>query len=468
MSDLLLADNHDEIVSQFTQMVDESEQSVMSIESELASLNEIADTIEAAGGITKTHAVALESMHPGILPRTAPVNSFTVIPSNTNLKVALEEIDKKKAGLIAAAVAAIALVIYKIWKWIAGKSDDVKEIGKSAVESAESVEKTEEQTKAALAKAAEVAEIKEEVNKAIKHNEGLQDKLAFIHEHYTEIVHLSMNASGKFISALNKTVGIMHTAPEACEELKSKLENYLNSLHSEMNSPQGLQEDKLEKLSATIGELYNRTYVILADTVNEINSAVIGMPSVSGIKAPDDKHSSQFVQYVNQQIQTTSRVLGDITHKLKQKSQSQLTITGGDISHLVNNVSKYRTQLKVMNNTLSTTLKQKEIEQLAEKFKESDYSKALENEPSQQTRNLIGFTTELDRGIANYSRAIGHILQIYLLTFHAGKKFTDSLLQYQEARKGVIKKSMGVLKSKNRQEHGDVIDAIMSIVKENN
>lgn len=83
------------------------------------SCNALSDVAEAAKyGASRELAMTLESIAPGVLPERYPVNSFTVIPSGTNLKVTYEAIGGGKLAAAAAIIAAIFAALYKLAKWV--------------------------------------------------------------------------------------------------------------------------------------------------------------------------------------------------------------------------------------------------------------------------------------------------------------------------------------------------------------
>lgn len=72
-----------------------------------------------ARGVDRETMAAVESFA-GPLNELYPVNSYTQRRSRTNVQVALEDIDGKRAGIIAAVLVAGAAFLYKLIKWVLG------------------------------------------------------------------------------------------------------------------------------------------------------------------------------------------------------------------------------------------------------------------------------------------------------------------------------------------------------------
>lgn len=68
-------------------------------------------------GVNQSLAMECEAMRPGFITTANPLGSFSVQPSKTNYTLALEEMDKVQMGLIGAAIAIGAAILWKIIKW---------------------------------------------------------------------------------------------------------------------------------------------------------------------------------------------------------------------------------------------------------------------------------------------------------------------------------------------------------------
>ena len=69
-------------------------------------------------GVNQTLAMECDSVSPGFINSANPLGSFSVQPSKTGYRLAMEELSQVEMGLIAAAVAIGAAILYKIVKWI--------------------------------------------------------------------------------------------------------------------------------------------------------------------------------------------------------------------------------------------------------------------------------------------------------------------------------------------------------------
>lgn len=105
--------------------------------------NEITD-----GGMSRSAAVGLESVYPGILEGHNP-NSFTEIGSKTKLTVAVEAIDWKRGMLVGGAVLIILTVLFKFLSWLheaifgrkSGKSESYEALKEEGVKLRKETEK---------------------------------------------------------------------------------------------------------------------------------------------------------------------------------------------------------------------------------------------------------------------------------------------------------------------------------------
>ena len=100
----------------------DSEDTLVALENSIIDLSDLADSIESAGGMTQDFAMEALRIVPNVLSATP--KHFSLSPTATRLKVSLEEIHAGVWALIAAAVAAVITIIYKIYRWIAGDSTD--------------------------------------------------------------------------------------------------------------------------------------------------------------------------------------------------------------------------------------------------------------------------------------------------------------------------------------------------------
>lgn len=94
---------------------------VTSLETQLMDLRDLADSIEAAGGMSQEFALEGERIWPGLHNGTN-INFYSKAPSATRLKVSLEELSKGMIAVIVAAVAAAIGVLIKLTGWFGNKT----------------------------------------------------------------------------------------------------------------------------------------------------------------------------------------------------------------------------------------------------------------------------------------------------------------------------------------------------------
>lgn len=69
-------------------------------------------------GASRSLAVAMESMCPGVLPQRYSAKTFTQHPGKTNLSVAMEAADTAGKGLLAVVIGVIAGIVIKLGRWL--------------------------------------------------------------------------------------------------------------------------------------------------------------------------------------------------------------------------------------------------------------------------------------------------------------------------------------------------------------
>lgn len=91
---------------------------LISAESNIISIREDIDNM---GGIDKATAIAVEAIQPGILTSAVSIESFTSLPSRTNLNISIEKIENWIKGAKLLGAAAIFAVIVKMMFWLKDK-----------------------------------------------------------------------------------------------------------------------------------------------------------------------------------------------------------------------------------------------------------------------------------------------------------------------------------------------------------
>jgi hypothetical protein len=95
----------------------------LALESKLDKLCKLATSIENAGGMTKSFALEAIEVLPNFGNGT-PLAYYTTMPSLSRQEVALEEVSNGILAIIAAGVAAIAVILYKFYRWLFPKKGD--------------------------------------------------------------------------------------------------------------------------------------------------------------------------------------------------------------------------------------------------------------------------------------------------------------------------------------------------------
>lgn len=82
-----------------------------------AAVTALQNKLRFGRGMNQTLAMECEDLRPGFITSSNPIAGFSVQPSKTNLSLTLEELDKVKVGLLAAAVAIGSAILWKIIQW---------------------------------------------------------------------------------------------------------------------------------------------------------------------------------------------------------------------------------------------------------------------------------------------------------------------------------------------------------------
>lgn len=145
-------------------------------EAVIVELESFQQTIAADSAVSKRQALALEGMSPGLLPETAPTNSFTEMPSPTNVHVTTEAIGKAIVSTLGDIIKKVLEAIGKVLSWIKDKLTAL--FGRS-----EQTEETAKRTEA-------VSEATEEVSEALQKSGGDQARDART-EHEKRVAELN-------------------------------------------------------------------------------------------------------------------------------------------------------------------------------------------------------------------------------------------------------------------------------------
>lgn len=466
IDNLLAVDGGDiELELQYNEMNSEAEQSITSLEDVLAGLAEIGDEVAGEGVICKTQAVALESISPGILPRYASVNSFTQIPSTTNLKVALEEIDKKKAGIIAAIVLAAGAFLYKLWKWISGKSEDTdKAMGAVATQS-EAVAKAEEAFKEATQelhqKGVDVHAIEAEVRK----DEHVQKQLFLVSEHYTETVHRFMSNPEKSFGALNKMIGALGNCPTIIKDMEAILHGYSEKIAQLIRAHQNkeISQDEANKTADAYDNLIGPINLSAMYGSFAGIDAIKGFLVDSGMAPPDPKIpmldpvpkytadqspmapvDEKQLDY-NEQVDSLLLWLRAASQSINQKNNTINNLNGyAEVERTLSHVNVFTGKAKT---TAAMAKNLDKLDSLSEMYSDQAVRARADSVPENASgANQMRMAEKL---VVKYAQCVAALVQMIRSIIGHLNRFLNAASAYQKTRKkSLVEKGKGWIKEK--------------------
>lgn len=466
IDNLLAVDGGDiELELQYNEMNSEAEQSITSLEDVLAGLAEIGDEVAGEGVICKTQAVALESISPGILPRYASVNSFTQIPSTTNLKVALEEIDKKKVGIIAAIVLAAGTFLYKLWKWISGKSEDTDKAFTGIADKSEQVAQAEatfkEATHELQQKGVDIHAIEAEVRK----DEHVQKEMFMVSEHYTETVHLFMTNPDKSFGALNKMIGALSNCPTVIKHMEEILHSYSQELSKFLNP---VMRGETSNAEAT-KEVHKFDHVVGPINMTAMYGSFAGIDAIKGFlveagMAPPDpkiptldptpKYTSdnnpmepvdQKQHEYNDQVDSLLLWLRAAAQSVNQKNNTVTNLNGfAEVERTLSNVNVFTSKAKT---TASLSKNLDKLDNLAEMYSDAAVRARVDRIPDNESgANQLRMAEKL---VVKYAQCVAALVQLVRTIINHLRRFLDAASNYQKARKKtLVEKSKTWIKDK--------------------
>jgi len=184
------------------------------------SMEELSETLLTNQAVSRNDAVTMESIAPGILPTRAPVNSFTLHPTATNLKVALEAIGNWRNLNIANMLKAIYKFVANVISWVInkikslfGKGSDPKD-GKRVVDNLRLTVTAADDIITQTSPNVDAKSI-------AKYNEALEKAKLKVSDHFNHLVRDLVNSPGT-ISALNNLRSNIHTAYAKVDTLSNK------------------------------------------------------------------------------------------------------------------------------------------------------------------------------------------------------------------------------------------------------
>jgi hypothetical protein len=466
IDNLLAANGGDvELELQYNQMVDEAEQSIISLEDVLNGLSEISNEVSGEGVICKTQAVALESIAPGTLPRHAPINSFTQIPSKTNLKVALEEIDKKKVGIIAAIVLAAGTFLYKLWKWISGKSEDTDKAFTGIADKSELVAKAEATFKEATHELQQKGVDIHAVEAAVRKDEHVQKELFMVSEHYTETVHLFITNPDKSFGALNKMIGALSNCPMIIKDMEAILHGYSQELSKFLNpvlsgeTPTGEAVKEIHKFDHVVGPINMTAMYGSFAGIDAIKGFLVeaGMapadPKIP-VLDPAPKYTSdnkpmepvdQKQHEYNDQVDSLLLWLRATAQFVNQKNSTINNLNGYvEVERTLSNVNVFTSKAKT---TAMMAKNLDKLDSLTEMYSDSAVRARVDRIPDNESgANQLRVAEKL---VVKYAQCVAALVQLVRTIINHLRHFLDSAANYQKSRKkSLVEKSKAWIKEK--------------------
>lgn len=171
-----------------------------SLESAIADLADIRNSLVSVGGIDRATAIGLEAYVPELIQRR-PINSFSTHLSITNYQLSLEEIDKKRIGLYAGLIAALLGLIWKISTWLFGKKEG-SDAATSSIAGSDAIEARKEITETAAEVAPIVDEAVETIASRNRDNSNVNKAKKEMEEQLKDL--LDNTTEGKTIGFLGK------------------------------------------------------------------------------------------------------------------------------------------------------------------------------------------------------------------------------------------------------------------------
>lgn len=354
--------DHDEAIS-----ITPEEEVLTSLENQVLDLQNLADDIMQSHGMNQKFALEAQNLLPGF--GSVPLGYYSKDLSATRFKVSLEELHQGIWALIGAAAAAIAVMLYKLYKWIWGdesssssssdggsiSSSDIASVEKDATEKVkkvkdnvetlekakESVDKLEDQLKREnITKVdkdgKETVHVtpKNVVETYITDQERFDDIQKFLTAR--DPVFHDILANGPYSKIIKQTIPLFN---EIAVLLKVKTEN-LKHIHDADKDDQHNQVIKnqhvhmLDELTkpVTLGD--NKTLLELATDINEVLNRVKGETKVLPEMTLQEMMKATIDAYKNADIQRlVTAHAGSLEQALSmQKYMDQMKTELGNIS----------------------------------------------------------------------------------------------------------------------------------------
>ena len=191
---------------------------IVAVEDQLFDLEQLALSIEKAGGMNQRFAMESERIVPGLLVTDRiPLGFYSKDTTATRLRVSLEEITKGMWALIAAGIAAALAMLYKLYKWFTGDKSADGEGGGGGGGSSES--KVEEHERGGDV-AAEVKRVMETVGREkTEDGDSLENVAKDLQVRRDTKIYEFLHQQNEAVSEILGDKGLHHTLANLCKQM---------------------------------------------------------------------------------------------------------------------------------------------------------------------------------------------------------------------------------------------------------
>lgn len=373
-----------------------------------------------ARGVNRDTMAAVESFA-GPLNELYPVQSYTQRRSRTNVQVALEDIDGKRAGIIAAVLVAGAAFLYKIIKWVMGffgkgKDEEGKLMG--GVTGGSASAKGSDNIRSQVGD--------QEVEKVLTNEEQYKKLTDAVLEHYTGLTRELLNPNGLAAD----TFGML-----------SDLSNYAKTLNESYKVGEETCAGYLrEKGTVGAGQVKLRLERIQEDTAID--------RSFPGLKRMLAKNQ---VKMASGEPVDVVAALKEFRAKLAEKNEQKQSIATDSksirklqegIVRIVGGPGQKRNMLAIPEGIIKT---QEEISKYAEKMmKDTEQIKATFHESRMSDFNIL---QDIIRALAEFQQIFNTCVLLSSWLLHLMRQFSDTVtavlaFEFNVAQREAVKANM--------------------------
>lgn len=266
-------------------------------------LKKLRDDVEVRG-INRESMATVESFGLGPLKARYPLNSYTERRSFTNSKIALEEIDVRRVGIIAGIIAAATAIIIKLVQWtrkLFGRNTElVNTVAANAVSA-------EYQSKAAEEIATKVGG-EMAVQKATTDQEKYRELIDRVTSNYTLLMLDVIRPNGGLSPAMGKLLGDIERFSSVTVRMADKAEKFVERFMKE------IKRDDSGKVSS---ELLAEMDQFIRANRNPVDSYPPLADFVKHLRIPEEIGRDQGV----------SGVINEIRNELKRRDETPQTMS---------------------------------------------------------------------------------------------------------------------------------------------